>query len=318
MNKLFSIVLLLTLSAFGFSFLTKEKPIANSEHKVSGTNELDKAATQSKSPCDQFEIPNYDAYRVSKPPTIDGKLDEAIWKSAPQSNRFKDLISGAETIHNTRAAVLWDDEYLYVAYWIEEPNLQASITERDGLIYQNNDVELFIAGQDGYYEFEINSYGTIYEVFFVWEEAYKKGGYDKIPDLGPNEPGRRIFDGVGYKPHPRGLRIGFWNWDLKGIKTAVSVDGTLNNDKDRDRGWTVELALPWSSLAILAKGDNRSVPPKEKDIWRMDFSRFNQYKEAEPAKDAGGWAWSPHGVWDSHVPECFTYINFSKTDVLKK
>ena len=63
--------------------------------------------------------------------------------------------------------VIWDDEYLYVAYWIEEPNLQASITERDGLIYQNNDVELFIAGQDTYYEFEINSYGTIYEVFFI-------------------------------------------------------------------------------------------------------------------------------------------------------
>ena len=134
MNKLFSIVLLLTLSAFGFSFLTNEKPIANSENNLSGTDKPDKAATQSKSPCDQFEIPNYNAYRVSKPPTIDGKLDEAVWKSAPQSNRFKDLISGAETIHNTRAAVLWDDEYLYVAYWIEEPNLQASITERDGLI----------------------------------------------------------------------------------------------------------------------------------------------------------------------------------------
>lgn len=267
-------------------------------------------------PCEQFEIPNYDAYSVSKAPTIDGRLDEPAWQLAPQSPNFRDLISGAETIHETHAAVLWDDEYLYVGYWIEEPNLQASITERDGLIYQNNDVELFIAGQDAYYEFEINSYGTIYEVFFVWEESYKKGGYDVLPDLGEAEPGRRIFNGVGYKPHPRGPRIGFWNWDLKGIKSAVFVNGTINNDKDRDRGWTVELALPWSSISVLAKGDNRSIPPRHQDIWRMDFSRFNQYKEAEPAKDAGGWAWSPHGVWDSHVPECFTFINFSKTDVL--
>jgi hypothetical protein len=78
------------------------------------------------------------------------------------------------------------------------------------------------------------------------------------------------------------------------------ADGTINDDKDRDRGWTVELALPWSSLSILGKGDN--LPPKDTDIWRMDFSIFNQYKEAEPANDSGGWTWSPHGMWDSHLP----------------
>ncbi|MFT7034126.1 MAG: hypothetical protein ACJA2S_002635 [Cyclobacteriaceae bacterium] len=313
MVKLFNTSTLLSLfTLISFFFLSTDFPKQSPLDKSKDTSE---SADTLKSPCNQFEIPNYEAYRISEPLTIDGKPDEALWQLAPRSNNFKDLISGSETIHDTQAAVLWDDEYLYVAYWIEEPNLQASITERDGLIYQNNDVEFFIAGQDGYYEFEINSYGTIYEVFFVWEEAYKKKGYDKIPNLGPDEPGKRIFNGVGYKPHPRGLRVGFWNWDLEGIKTAVSVDGTINNDKDRDRGWTVELALPWSSLAILAKGDNRNVPPTDKDIWRMDFSRFNQYKEAEPAKDAGGWAWSPHGVWDSHVPECFTYINFSEKDV---
>ncbi|MEQ6120353.1 carbohydrate-binding family 9-like protein [Reichenbachiella sp. MALMAid0571] len=313
MYNIFSHVLLITLFTFGTSSLETNKPIRH-EGKQKQSTKLP------QSPCDQFEIPNYDAYRIANTPTIDGKLEEKEWKLAPKSPNFRDLISGAETIHDTQAAVLWDDEYLYIAYWIEEPNLQASITKRDGLIYQNNDVELFIAGQDGYYEFEINSYGTIYEVFFLWEEAYKKGGYDTMKNLGLNEPGRRMFNGVGYRSHPRGPRIGFWNWDLEGLKTAVSVDGTVNNDKDRDRGWTVELALPWSSLAILAKGDNRSVPPQAKDIWRMDFSRFNQYKEAEPAKDSGGWAWSPHGIWDSHVPECFTYINFSKADVssLKK
>jgi len=50
---------------------------------------------------------------------------------------------------------------------------------------------------------------------------------------------------------------------------------------------------------------------RDGDEWRMDFSRFNQYKEAAPAKDSGGWAWSPHGVWDSHIPELFTRVRFS-------
>jgi hypothetical protein len=58
----------------------------------------------------------------------------------------------------------------------------------------------------------------------------------------------------------------------------------------------------------------------------MDFSRFNQYKEAPPANDSGvndsgvndsgGWAWSPHGVWDSHVPELFPYIHFSDQNIV--
>ena len=42
---------------------------------------------------------------------------------------------------------------------------------------------------------------------------------------------------------------------------------------------------------------------------------FNQYKEAKPAEDPGGWAWSPHGVWDSHVPEVFPYVRFSREPV---
>jgi hypothetical protein len=47
----------------------------------------------------------------------------------------------------------------------------------------------------------------------------------------------------------------------------------------------------------------------------MDFSRFNTYKEAPPAKDSGGWFWTRHGVWDSHIPECFVYVTFSTNTV---
>jgi hypothetical protein len=97
---------------------------------------------------------------------------------------------------------------------------------------------------------------------------------------------------------------------------AVRVDGTLNDNRDRDRGWTVEIALPWAGMTALARGDQRSLPPRPGDTWRMDFSRFNQYKEAPPANDSGGWAWSPHGVWDSHVPELFPYIHFSDDQIV--
>ena len=260
-------------------------------------------------PCCQDSIPRYTARRIETAPVIDGKLDEDIWKNAQQSSRFVDLIHGTDTYMDTRAAVLWDDEYLYVGYWLEEPNVTATLTERDSPIYQDNDAELFIAGADGYYEFEINSFGTIYEVLFFWKEAFEKNGYQQIAELDTTREGARPFNGVGYRNHPRGKRIGFFNWDFPGLLSAVHIDGTINDPSDTDKGWTVELAVPWKGLELLAKGDGRALPPNHGDEWRMDFSRFNTHKK--DTTDSGGWAWSSHGVWDSHVPECFTYITFS-------
>ena len=191
-----------------------------------------------------------------------------------------------------------------------EPNVQATFTERDALIYNDNDVELFVAGADAYYELEINAHGTIYEVFFVWEDAYARGGYAQLPGLARTDPGCRPFAGVGFQPHPRGGRLGFWEWDFPGLQAAVQVDGTLNDARDVDTGWTVELALPWAGMELLARGDGRTLPPRPGDTWRMDFSRFNTYRAGPQAEDSGGWAWSPHGVWDSHIPELFTYVTF--------
>jgi len=254
------------------------------------------------------KVEHYTAHRATGPIQVDGHLDEDSWQQAPRSPRFVDMITGKRSIHDTRAAVLWDDECLYVAYWIEEPDVQATLTERDSLIFRNNDVELFIAGQDSYYEFEINSFGTIYEVFFIWEEAYERQGFDQVPEFARSLS--TPFDGVGHR-HPRGPRLGYWQWDFPGLQSAVQVDGTINDSSDRDRGWTVELALPWEGMKWLANSDGRSLPPEDGDVWRMDFSRFNQYKEAPPADDSGAFFWSAHGVRDSHVPECYVHIHFS-------
>lgn len=266
-------------------------------------------------PCPQRKIPRYTAYRVDEPLRIDGRLDELYWRIAPKSRRFVDLLNGRRTIYDTYASVLWDDQNLYVGFWVEEPFVVATLTERDSPIYNENDVELFIAGRDAYYELEVNALGTIYEVLFVWEECYEASGYSKLPELRRDAPKVGVFNGVGFKNHPRGPRIGFWNWDYPGLRVAVFVDGTLNDNSDRDRGWTVEIALPWEGMKLLAMPDGRSLPPKDGDVWRINCFRFNQYKEAPPAEDSGGWAWAPHYVWDSHIPECFPYVQFSTKSV---
>ena len=257
----------------------------------------------------EHEVPTYTAYRAATPPDLDGRLAADCWRAAPTSPRFVDLVSGAATALDTHGAILWDDEHLYVGFRLEQPDVTATLTERDAHIWLDDDVELFVAGADAYYELEINALNTVYEVLFVWDEAYARGGYDRVPELRREHPQAAPFDGVGLPGHPRGPRTGFWGYDLPGLRTAVHVDGTLNDSSDRDRGWTVEIAVPWSSLEVLARADGRALPPDDGDEWRIGLSRFNTAR-ATP-DDSGGWAWNPHGVWDSHLPERFPRVRFS-------
>ena len=240
-------------------------------------------------PVPDDEIARYTAHRTSDAVKVDGRLDEESWQKAPRSPRFVDLVTGRPVVHDTHAAVLWDDKNLYVGFWVEEPFVEGNYTNRDAAIYRENDVEVFIAGKDAYYEFEMNARGTIYEVFFIWKEAYDRGGYEADPGLSMKNPRTAHFDGLRFSPHPRGRRVACMGWDFPGIQTAVYVDGTLNDNKDRDRGWTAELAFPWAGMRWLAAGDGRSLPPKDGDVWRMDFSRFNHYREAlHPDDDKWG------------------------------
>lgn len=259
-------------------------------------------------PCPTNEIARYTAHRVTEPIRIDGRLDEPAWRAAPVSPRFVDIITGEPARFDTRAMVLWDATNLYVAYRVEEPNVRATYTQPNDPIYYDNDIELFVAGPDAYYEFELNAFNTPYEVFFIWEEAYERGGFAQAGEFARSK--LRPFNGVGFTTHPRGGRLGQFTWTFPGRKTAVHIDGTINDGSDIDRGWTVEIALPWSGVRWLAT-DGRALPPREGDVWRLDFSRFNIDRAHGWPRDSGGWVWTRHGVWDSHIPECFAFVRFT-------
>lgn len=261
-----------------------------------------------KFPCPANEIARYTAQRVTEDIRIDGELKEQVWQDAATSPRFIDIITGQPTLHQTRAMVVWDERNLYVAYRVTDPNVKAKYAQHNDPIYYDNDVECFIAGPDSYYEFEVNALNTCYEVFFIWEDAYESRGFAAAPEFA--RANLKPFNGVGFTTHPRGPRLGHFEWTFPGKQTAVHVDGTLNDDRDTDRGWTVELAFPWKGFRWLAT-DGRAYPPRDGDVWRMDFSRFNTYKAPPPAQDYGGWVWTRHGVWDSHIPECFVFVQFT-------
>lgn len=119
------------------------------------------------------KISHYICRKTTEKIVIDGNLNKPVWQKAVKSSRFVDMVTGDPSFFDTRIASLWDNENLYIAYWSEEPNVQASLTERDSLIWLENDVELFIDGEDSYYELEINALNTVYEVFFIYQDALK-------------------------------------------------------------------------------------------------------------------------------------------------
>lgn len=256
---------------------------------------------------------HYTCRRTANPIKIDGDLTKDAWRSAERSPRFVDMVNGRPALLDTQAACLWDDERFYAAFWVGEPDVRADLTERDSLIYNENDVELFIAGKDCYYEFEINARGTIYEAFFIWQDAYTKGSrFDRAPEFELTAGGVDILGGFqDHFDHPRGPRWVFREWDFPGIETAVQVNGTLNDGTDVDEGWTVEIALPWQGMEWMA--DDRSLPPKEGDVWPMNFFRFEDLSgNGRQVQPPAGWSWNPHGKYDSHIPERFIGVKLAR------
>lgn len=265
--------------------------------------------------CRPEEIQQLRAIYCRRPPALDGRLESPPWREAERSPRFVDLVTGRPGFWDTRVAVLWDETCLYVGYWVEEPNVQATLTERDAFLYHENDVELFIAGEDCYYELEINALGTVYEVFYIWRDAYRRGGRFDIPEFDLVTRDVDVLggfqDALRQGRHPRGRRWAFLDWDFPGMRSAVYVDGRINEPEHVDRGWRVELALPWAGMRHLA--GSRPLPPRPGDCWRMDFSRFQKLEYCGViAQPHPGWAVNRHGVYDSHIPECFTHVHFVK------
>ena len=226
------------------------------------------------------------------PIVIDGKLDEPAWAAAPWTEAFGDIQGDAKPKprFQTRAKLLWDDEYLYIAAELEEPHVWATLTNHDSVIFQDPDFEVFMDPRgetQPYYEFEMNALNTTWDLLLT--KPYMDGG----------------------KPHNE--------WEIAGAKTAVQVRGTLNDPSDTDHGWTVELAFPWRALAARAR---HAGPPNEGEQWRLDFSRVewqithtNGGYQKVPNTPEDNWVWSPQGVVDMHRPEMWGQLQFTRQPV---
>ena len=186
--------------------------------------------------------------------------------------------------------MLWDDSYLYFLAEMEEPHIRATLTERDAVIFHDNDFEIFIdpTGDTHHYlEYEVNAYGTIWDLMIT--RPYRDHGM--------------IFD----------------HWDINGIRQAIGINGTINKPYDLDQSWIVEVAIP---MDVLREANYNRIA-KAGDIWRLNFSRVQWHVDIIEGqylkkKDSEGkllpeenWVWSPQGVIAMHEPESWGFLKFS-------
>lgn len=220
---------------------------------------------------------SYQCLRAPSPIQVDGNIHDPAWRNAPWTSDFIDIEghSKPRPKYRTRVKMLWDERYLYIAAELEEPDVKATLTQRDSVIFKDNDFEVFLKPlpeTKSYYEFEINALNTGWDLFLP--KPY-------------NEDGQADN-----------------SWDIDGLKTAIAVQGTLNNPRDKDQGWTVEMAIPLTAFA-----SRQQVPqPKAGTTWRINFSRV-QWTAGKKNED--NWVWSPQGVVNMHVPQRWGFLHFS-------
>jgi len=236
-----------------------------------------------------FTVPkHYSAGFAASAPVIDGDVTDAVWSNVPWTDDFTDIEGDRQPVpyYKTRCKLIWDKDYLYIAAVIKDPDVWAYVKNHDEVVFQDDDFEIFIDPLNTthqYFELEVNAINTIWDLYLP--KAY------------------------------RNLGSGLTSWE-SGVRSAVKVQGTVNNPSDKDQGWTVEMAIPYSKL-------NVKKAPEEGEFWRINFSRVQWETTVSKGKyiknkDAAGknlpehnWVWSPQGLIAMHYPERWGYLTFS-------
>ncbi|MDD5678113.1 MAG: carbohydrate-binding family 9-like protein [Kiritimatiellae bacterium] len=238
----------------------------------------------------------YQAYRVSSPIVVDGLLDEADW-SAAAPIYLADVVTGEKPALPVMAKILWDNRNLYVAFQVQETNIWAAITERDTPAqagfkrYTENFIKLYLDPDgDGrnYTEMHISPNGAI---------------SDKWQTLPWGQTARRNL-GLPLETPAQA----HWEWNCTGMTHAVTVQGTLNQPNDVDQGWSVEMAIPFSSLAFVS--GKAAFPPADGDIWKVHLGRRFAPAPSTSATEAQYWTWPRVGERDCHRADTWGCLVF--------
>ncbi len=177
---------------------------------------------------------------AAQPPVLDGKLDDKCWQDAVVIAQFASYWDKDKTPRaGTRAYLMWDDAALYYGGTMNDNELRSYGTKRNDTLWNGDVFEMFLkpsVEKPEYYEFQANPRAFIFECFFP-----RRGDIPKDFTKAP----------------------------LLGNKAVVSLNGTLDQPGDRDKGWAVEGRIPWTAF------QPTGGKPKPGDVWRFAICRYD-------------------------------------------
>lgn len=206
------------------------------------------------------DVPRLDA-DVESTLTVDGVLDEAAWERAVRTGSFVEVGSGKQRKDariRGEARMFYTDRGLWIGFDVRDGNVRGGWDPGavDPHLWERDTVEIMTKPTDDgtnkdYYEIQINPQNLVFDSHFDDYNA------PKVEPAGP---------------------FGHQDWAAT-MRSGVKVHGTLDDDSDKDEGYTVEVFIDFQSFG----------PPKGASKWQGRTLRMNLYA----MKDNGGVAWSP-------------------------
>jgi len=219
-------------------------------------------------------LPHYVVHQTTEKIMIDGELTEKAWETCPSLSFVFPWPDQPGKKQKTEVKMLWDKENLYVAYICEDEDITAKYTNRDDPTYADDCVEIFI-----------NPNPSLSNCYYGLEMNALGTLYDYLLI-----PGVCLIKEV----------------DLKGVLVKTSIQ------KSPNKGWILELAVPFAALYHLAVRENLYgkvvFTPKNGSSWRINLNRWDGQGKRVLSQ------WSPSDAsWpDPHPPDCFGIITFSE------
>lgn len=184
-------------------------------------------------------------FKVSKtidPVTIDGKMIESAWKKTEaRSFDYFYRIEKPGDEQKTKFRMLWDEENLYVFFECEDQYITVREKNRDGQPYLDDCAEIFLIpvpdSLNMHFGFEVNLNKAAND--FIWLNNFYQGKSGMVKSYNPE------------------------------FKVEVSINGTVNDNSDIDKGWTMEIAIPLK----LYEGLDTFSPVKNGNKWAFLASR---------------------------------------------
>lgn len=182
----------------------------------------------------------YVCHRAGGTITIDDKDHPDEWRRAEVIRDWYEPVTNQPARSKSEIRMLWDDECLYMHFVLYDLDLRGTRKKRTEVHCDEDIAELVlrpVADKRSYYEFEVNPANS----WMALQVAdMKKGG---------------LVERSAWEP---------------GLRTAVHVEGTVNDPTDRDKLFRVVMAVPWKNLA-LAEGKT----PKVGEAWSFHGSRYD-------------------------------------------